>query len=347
MRKKKETDKGIQEKTPPIKKSGWLSTLLLVLLVMGGLGMMLYPKISDTYQRWLLSQEVAEYNRSINSLIEDDQTRSEFWMKADEYNRAIRQKDTPLIATDEEKEYLKTQLNPIGNGMIGTLSIPAIDVEIPVYQGTEEDSLQSGAGWWIGSSFPVGGESTHAVITAHTGLVKAELFTNLDKLKEGDFFSFRVLDRNLYYVVDQILVTVPEDTAPLTVQEGEDWITLYTCTPYGINTHRLLVRGHRIEEPEIPVASIVKGKLMNWWWLALLLLPLLLLPLLRRRKQVVVPMVESEQPQWPGLIRQVPMERRPSKGHKKTVLRRASNTPPQHHPRPTDRKPTGESPRKK
>lgn len=127
---------------------------------------------------------------------------------------------------------------------------------LPIYQGTGERALQSGAGYWLGTSLPTGGESTHCVLTAHNGLVKAKMFTDLDKLKLGDRFSLQILDRTLTYQVDQILVTVPEDTSALQIVEGKDYVTLYTCTPYGINTHRLLVRGVRVDDQETEGESL-------------------------------------------------------------------------------------------
>lgn len=307
------------------KKKGWFSTFLIYVVLIAGLGLLLYPKVSDAWERYKISQEVAEYNQKLKTVVEDDATLNEYWAKADEYNRWIRTKDTPLIASQEERQWLKENLNPVGNGLVGTINIPAIDINLPVYLGTEEDALQSGAGWWIGSSYPVGGPSTHAIITAHTGLVKAELFTNLDKLKEGDVFSFNVLDHDLYYVIDQVLVTEPDDTAPLEVVEGEDYLTLYTCTPYGVNTHRLLVRGRRTEAPNIPVQTVIKGKLMNWWWLALLLIPFLLIPFFRRKKKKVVKDDEEPPAPWaPGMIRKTPFKRREDPKRNYSVQRKAS-----------------------
>lgn len=135
-------------------------------------------------------------------------------------------------------------------GMMGYVDIPKLGVHIPIYHGTEERALQSGAGFWYGTSLPVGGENTHCVLAAHNGLVKAKLFTDLDKLEVGDRFTLDVLNETFTYEVDQILVTLPEETEELYIQNGKDLVTLYTCTPYGVNTHRLLVRGHRVTEPE-------------------------------------------------------------------------------------------------
>ena len=148
--------------------------------------------------------------------------------------------------------------------MMGYIDIPKISVHLPIYQDTEESALQAGAGFWLGTSLPTGGPSTHCVLTAHNGLVRAKMFTDLDQLEIGDTFSLTILDRVLTYEVDQILVTEPEDISPLQIVEGEDYVTLYTCTPYGVNTHRLLVRGHRIPTPEDeetvdPVQAVTGG----------------------------------------------------------------------------------------
>lgn len=314
------------------KKKSWLSSLLVAVLMIGGLGLMLYPKFSDLYQRYLLSQEMNRYNQLKADTNEGDNPYEEEWAKAEAYNRQLLEKDVQLSASKEEEEYAATLLNPLGNGMLGTIDIPGIDVQLPIYQGTNETQLQSGAGWWIGSSLPTGGESTHCIITAHTGLVKAELFTNLDKLKEGDTFSLHVLDRNLYYQVDQILVTEPIETDPLRIVPGKDYVTLYTCTPYGVNTHRLLVRGVRIDEPEVDIPKVIAAKARNYWWLiALLLLPLLYLlwKLLRRKKPVSVPVpgpaADEETAPWiPGLVRQIPLQRRKTK-HSYQLIRKMSD----------------------
>ena len=133
-------------------------------------------------------------------------------------------------------------------------------MNLPIYQGTEEQQLQSGCGWWPGTSLPTGGSGTHCVITAHTGLTKAKLFTDLDRLETGDRFTLHILDRDMNYEVDQILVTEPEELAPLRIVPGEDLVSLYTCTPYGVNSHRLLVRGHRVEAEEADTE-----RSFAWW----------------------------------------------------------------------------------
>ena len=231
-----------------MKKKRKISTLLAVLLLIVGLGVLLYPSLSDLYYRWEAEQEIAQYNQVAEATQEDY---SDLWAAAEEYNRKLAQGNAfSVAATAEEEAKIEQFLNPLGNGMMGYIDIPKINVHLPIYQGIEEQALQAGVGFWPGTSLPTGGPSTHCVLTAHNGLVRAKMFTDLDQLVEGDTFSLSILDRVLTYEVDQILVTEPDEVDALQIVEGQDYVTLYTCTPYGVNTHRLLVRGHRIETPE-------------------------------------------------------------------------------------------------
>lgn len=220
--------------------------VLIVFLLLLGIGLISYPTISDMYYKWEASCEISQYNQVIEAEKKDY---SDLWAAAEEYNRQLAEDGYFSVAVSEDyADYMAQFLNPLGTGMMGYIEIPSINVFIPIYQGTEENVLQAGAAYWLGTSLPTGGESTHCVIIAHNGLVKAKLFTDLDKVKEGDTFSLNILDRILIYEVDQILITDPDDFEPMEIIEGEDIVTLYTCYPYGVNTHRLLVRGHRIEE---------------------------------------------------------------------------------------------------
>lgn len=231
-----------------MKKKRKISTLLAVLLLIVGLGVLLYPSLSDLYYRWEAEREIAQYNQVAEATQEDY---SDLWAAAEEYNRKLAQGNAfSVAATAEEEAKIEQFLNPLGNGMMGYIDIPKINVHLPIYQGIEEQALQAGVGFWPGTSLPTGGPSTHCVLTAHNGLVRAKMFTDLDQLVEGDTFSLSILDRVLTYEVDQILVTEPDEVDALQIVEGQDYVTLYTCTPYGVNTHRLLVRGHRIETPE-------------------------------------------------------------------------------------------------
>lgn len=241
-----------------------VSSILFALLLLAGLGVLLYPTASDWYTRWQISRELSSYAQ----IAEAEQTDySEMWEAAEAYNRSLLEKGSQFWTDAEEKAYVATLLNPLGTGMMGRIEIPKINVDLPIYQGTEEQQLQSGAGYWIGSSLPTGGESTHCVITAHTGLVKAKLFTDLDQMEEGDRFFLHVLDRDMAYEVDQILIAEPEDMSALSVVEGKDYVTLYTCYPYGVNTQRLLVRGHRVEMEEEAVEAAEKAERRFPWWI--------------------------------------------------------------------------------
>ena len=230
-----------------------LSTVLVGVLFLVGAGVMLYPTMSDLYVRRQLQKELAQYNQVTQG---EEADYSELWAAAEDYNRRLAEKDHQFAVSEEEMEEISGLLNPLGTGMMGHIDIEKISVHLPVYQGTEESALQAGAGWWIGTSMPTGGPGTHCVLTAHTGLVRAKMFTDLDQMEEGDTFSLTVLDRVLTYEVDQILITEPEEIEPLLIVDGEDYCTLYTCYPYGVNTERLLVRGHRIPTPETEKTAV-------------------------------------------------------------------------------------------
>ena len=217
-------------------------TVLTGLLALAGAAVLLYPALSNLYYRHHYAQEAEAFARE--TAAETDA----LWENAEAYNAALAEKEEQFVLTPEEREWIESCLNPLGTGMMGSVEIPKIHVDLPIYQGTEEKQLQSGCGWWPGTSLPTGGADTHCVITAHTGLAKAKLFTDLDQLKVGDRFTLHILDRSMTYEVEQILVTEPEEVDALRIVPGEDLVTLYTCTPYGINSHRLLVRGRRIGE---------------------------------------------------------------------------------------------------
>lgn len=254
----------------PRKKRISVSVLLAGALALIGLGVLLYPTLSDLYLRQQIRLEVRQYNRVLEAEKADY---SALWAEAEAYNRSLLEKPDRLTPDEAEAERVFGLLNPDGGShMLGYLEIPAINVELPVFRGTEERQLQAGAGWWIGTRLPTGGESTHCVITAHTGLAKAKLFTDLDQLAAGDRFTVTVLDRKLTYEVDQILVTEPDEVDALEIVEGEDYLTLYTCTPYGVNTHRLLVRGRRVQPEAEPLPEETAEETPPRW------APLLLLP---------------------------------------------------------------------
>lgn len=254
-----------------MKKKLSLSTVLIAVLILCGLGLILYPTLSDMYATRQYNKEIEAYNAERTQ--ETAARNAKLWADAEEYNRELLEKREQFSVSDEELARVEGLLNPLGNGMMGYVNIPKIDVALPVYQGTDEKELQSGAGWWIGSSLPTGGESTHCIITAHTGLSKAKLFTDIDQLEVGDRFSLTILDRTLVYEVDQILVTEPTDFEPLYIVEGKDYTTLYTCTPYGVNTHRLLVRGVRVDD----ASAVTEKGGVNWLLIAGIVLLLVII----------------------------------------------------------------------
>ena len=193
----------------------------------------------------MISREIDRYNEIVLPAIRDY---GPLWALIDGYNASLRENDSQFFTTDAENEIIDGIMPQIGN-IIGYVSIPKIDVSLPLYRGLDESVLQAGAGWWPGSSFPAGGQGTHTVISAHSGMTKAKMFTDLGELSEGDVFRISLLDRDLYYTVDQIKTVTPDDISDLYIIPGGDYATLYTCTPLGVNSHRLLVRGVRTDAP--------------------------------------------------------------------------------------------------
>lgn len=229
-----------------IKKN--LSSIILVLIFIIGLSLLLYPSFSDYWNSFHQSRAIASYAQSVTTI--DDDQYEKMWAQAQEYNTTLAKKQNRWVLSEEEYEEYESLLNIGGTGIIGYIEIPNIKVSLPIYHGVDEAVLQIAVGHIEGSSLPVGGEGTHCVISGHRGLPSAKLFTNLDEMEEGDLFMMRVLDETLTYEVDQIRIVEPEDLSALEIEEGKDLCTLVTCTPYGINSHRLLVRGHRVENME-------------------------------------------------------------------------------------------------
>ena len=223
------------------------STIILILVFFVGLSVMLYPTISDYVNQLHQTRAVANYAADVDKLSDADYTA--YFEAADAFNAQIAADPDALYFPDRFPSYEST-LDVTGTGIMGYITIEKIGVELPIYHGTSDAVLQVAAGHLEGTSLPVGGASTHAVISAHRGLPSAKLFTNLDQLEVGDTFTITVLDRTLTYEVDNISIILPTETDSLKVSEGKDYITLMTCTPYGINTHRLLVRGRRITTPD-------------------------------------------------------------------------------------------------
>lgn len=258
------------------KKGNHLITILLVLIFLLGLSLLLYPAVSDYWNSKHQTRAIAVYSEEVSGL--DKEQYQALWAAAAAYNASLRERDNAYLLTEEQKAAYEQLLNVSGLGIMGYIEIPSIDCSLPIYHGTEESVLQIAIGHLEWSSLPVGGESTHCVLSGHRGLPSAKLFTNLDKLQEGDVFLLRVLDEVLTYEVDQILIVEPQEIAALQIAEGEDLCTLVTCTPYGINTHRLLVRGHRIENA--PEARLVRVTADAVQIEPLLVAPIVALPML-------------------------------------------------------------------
>lgn len=237
------------------------STIIFVMIFLAGLSLLLYPLVANQWNNHRQKQLISNYE----SVVADKEAAGNIdyaaeMKKAEAYNDALLPSILPdsfavADASTETDSSYEDSLNIAGDGMMGIVEIPKIAIKLPIYHGTGDEVLQKAAGHLEGSSLPIGGESTHAVISAHRGLPSASLFTDLDQLEIGDHFLIHVLDETLCYEVDQILVVDPEDTSALAVEDGEDLMTLLTCTPYGVNTQRLMVRGHRVPYEEQAVAD--------------------------------------------------------------------------------------------
>ena len=222
-----------------------ISTIVMTVVLIIGMGIMAYPTFSDWWNSFHQSQAIAAYSEAVEGT--DKETIDAMLQAAHEYNATLVGNDGRFTMTDDERSAYESLLNLTGNGMMGYINIPSIGVNLPIYHGVDETHLQVAVGHIEGSSLPVGGESTHTVVSAHRGLPSAKLFSDLDKVREGDIFTYTVLNQTITYEVDQIRIVEPNDMSDLVITEGADYSTLITCTPYGINTHRILVRGHRIE----------------------------------------------------------------------------------------------------
>ena len=220
------------------------ATIILLVFFFIGLSVLLYPSISNYWNSKTQSEAIVDYEAMLANFKPEDY--DALFEEADRYNRELAALQTPLRDYREVKGYHQI-LDISGTGMIGYITIPKISQELPVYHGTSDAVLSIAAGHFEGTSLPVGGESTHSVVSAHRGLPSAVLFTHLDRMEVGDIFYFTILDRTLTYEVDQIRIVEPNDTSLIQIEAGKDYCTLLTCTPYGINTQRLLVRGHQVD----------------------------------------------------------------------------------------------------
>ncbi len=226
------------------KKRNVISTAILVVLLLVGLSVMLYPTVSDWWNSRVQTRAIATYNQSVEQMDTGDKDR--LLMEAHSYNATLSHLTAPFTNWEDAGNYGKS-LDISGTGIMGYISIPKIQVELPIYHGTSAEVLNVAVGHLQGSSFPVGGENTHAVISAHRGLPSAKLFSDLDQLVEGDTFTVTILDEVLTYEVEKIFIVKPDELDKLAIIPGGDYVTLMTCTPYGVNSHRLLVRAHRVD----------------------------------------------------------------------------------------------------
>ena len=248
--------------------------ILLMIIFFIGIFILLYPFISQYHNSFVQSKTVADYEKMyVNA---KDKDYSELFEKAEKYNEELANLDYPLLEYKKLDGY-KNLINVSNNGMMGYISIDKIKVEIPIYHGTSSDVLNTAVGHLEGTSLPVGGKGTHSVLSAHRGLPSARLFTDLNKLELGDTFEITIVNRKLTYQIDNITVIYPNDVEKLKIVDNEDYVTLVTCTPYGINTHRLLVRGKRIETTlEKPIYIISDGyKISNTVVILALTIPII------------------------------------------------------------------------
>ena len=274
--------------------------LILVLMLFIGVCVLLYPAVSQYWNSRTQTRAVENYQEILNSLKQEDY--DIYFEEADQYNQALRALSQPMIDHRQLTEYNKI-LNINENGIMGYVSIPKLGVEIPIYHGTSAEVLNIACGHVEGSSLPVGGESTHSVLSAHRGLPHAKLFTELDKLELGDTFQLTILNRTLTYQVDQIKVVRPTEIDDVQIVEEKDLCTLLTCTPYGVNSHRLLVRGVRIENAPPPLyvtsdAYQIDSLVATPMVAAPILLILLIVLMVKYRDKGSKPLISKEEEEW-------------------------------------------------
>ena len=221
-----------------------LSTVFLILIFLAGVGLLLYPTFADWWNSFHQSRAVASYMDAVTEL--DTARYDEILAAADAYNQKLAESGIVWTPDEKREEVYNEQLKIDDSGIMGYIDIPKINITLPIYHGTDENVLQVAIGHLTGTSLPVGGENTHCIVSGHRGLPSARLFTDIDKLVDGDTFTMTVLNRTVTYQVDKIRVVEPTDLSDLQIEKGKDLCTLVTCTPYGINTHRLLVQGYRV-----------------------------------------------------------------------------------------------------
>jgi len=221
-----------------------LFTVILIACMLVGVGLLAYPSIANYWNSFHQTRAIMAYNDAVSDMSTEDYKK--ILKSARAYNKELASHGMRWVMTDAEKAAYKKELDIGGTGIMGYISIPKFHIRCPIYHGTEESVLQIAIGHLEASSLPIGGKSTHSLVSGHRGLPSARLFTDIDKIKEGDTWTITVLNETITYECDQIRIVLPDDLSDLKIIEGEDLCTLITCTPYGINTHRLLVRGHRV-----------------------------------------------------------------------------------------------------
>lgn len=251
--------------------------LVLYIVLFAGLCLMLYPVVSNWWNSFHQSRAVAQYTEMVENVSNEEQ--EAMLEAARAYNARLSGADTSFLLEEDQQQEYEDLLNLSGTGVMGRIRIPVINIDLPVYHTVEETVLQVGVGHIPGSSLPVGGPGTHSLLSGHRGLPSSRLFTDLNQLREGDIFIINVLSETLTYQVDQIRIVLPEEVDDLAIEPGKDYVTLITCTPYGINTHRILVRGHRVENLSEAAVTIVSEarKVPVGYVFAALAIPLLVI----------------------------------------------------------------------
>ena len=268
-----------------------IPNIIFGLIFLAGLCIFLYPSVSNYINSKHQSHVVKGYQEALVSITEDDYDR--LWREAIAYNEELAQRPMSFKLTDDQLAEYNKIMDPTGTGVIGTIEIENIGVNLPIYHGTEETVLQTGIGHLEGTSFPTGTKSTHAILSGHRGLPSAKLFTDLDQMIVGDTFLLHIMNKTFAYQVDQINIVLPEETQDLAIVDGKEYVTLVTCTPYGVNTHRLLVRAKRVDYNEetkliVPADAMRYGNLVVAPFIAaplILLLFVIFLILTRKPKE--------------------------------------------------------------
>lgn len=259
------------------RKGPSISTIVLTVILLAGVGILLYPSVSDWWNSMHATKAISGYVSAVEDM--SGQEREAILEAARKYNTGL-QNGVDFVLTEEEQEEYNSLLDVTGTGIMGYVQISAIGVNLPIYHSVDEAVLQIAVGHIPGSSLPVGGERTHSILSGHRGLPSAKLFSDLDRMVEGDIFTVNILDQTFTYMVDQIRIVLPEETDDLAIQPGRDYCTLVTCTPYGVNSHRMLVRGKRIENIAGEVVVVAEAvRIPNYVVIPAVLIPLLFLTL--------------------------------------------------------------------